>query len=94
MAPMPERSPIETVRENIRAHERALAMLETRLAELRRRRRGASDGVMVTIDESIATTQKAMVAMGRILTINQEVLERALARSHPPGANATRSSAR
>jgi len=78
---MPNASTVATLRENLRVYEEAIATFESARKKMQARRRGASDSVMVHLDESLKLNERALASLKRVADTAKEELHRELSRS-------------
>jgi hypothetical protein len=74
---MPESDRISVLQEKIRCYEEAIAALERRRETLLEKRKGACDGVMVTVDELLGAHESAIGSVRSLLLLTQQDLDRA-----------------
>jgi hypothetical protein len=75
---VPESDRIVELQEKIRRYTVAIAALEHERDALLERRRGACDGVMVSIDELLSAHESAIGSVRSLLLLVQEDLDRAI----------------
>jgi uncharacterized protein YukE len=74
---MPEEPRISKMRESIKTYEEAIATFETARSKMQQRRHGASDSVMVHLDESLKLNQRTLESLQRVLQTAKDELDRA-----------------
>ena len=67
---------IEKLQESIQVYEGVIRSFERARERMLQRRRGASDSVMVHIDESLGLNRRTLDSLNRILETAKEQLER------------------
>jgi hypothetical protein len=72
---MPEAHQFKTLEETIRIYTEVIANFERRRKDMLQRRRGASDSVMVHIDEMLALNQRSLDAFRNVLNTTKRQLE-------------------
>jgi hypothetical protein len=74
----PDASQIAKLRQSVRLYEGAVATFERARDTMQKRRRGASDSVMVHLDESLKLNQRALESLRRVLETAKADLAKAL----------------
>jgi hypothetical protein len=78
---MPNAPAVAKLQENLRVYEEAVATFENARKKMQARRRGASDSVMVHLDESLKLNERALTSLRRVLETAKEELRREMARN-------------
>jgi hypothetical protein len=77
---MPNAATVAKLRENLRVYEDAIATFERARKTMQARRRGASDSVMVHLDQSLKLNERTLASLQRVLDTAKEELRREMAR--------------
>ena len=71
---MSNASQVEQLKQSIKVYEEVIDSFEAARARLHKRRSGATDAVMVHVDESLALNERALISLKKVLVSAKEQL--------------------